>query len=128
MKCRFNRCFLVLVILLGAVSLASADEIVSVFVDGKRVNFRPEARVRAGTTYAPLRAAAQAVGADVKWEEAIQTAVVCTDTGCAMIKKQDGIIVNGSLLIPVRLMSQALGCEVRWDPAARAVRIRTPSL
>jgi hypothetical protein len=116
-----------MLMVVGMLCLASltqaADEIVKVYVGGKLVNFSPAARVRNGTTYAPLRAAAQAVGADVKWSAATQTAVVCTDMACANIKKSQGIVVNGSLLIPVRLMSQALGREVTWDAATRSVRI-----
>lgn len=116
-----------MLMVVGMLCLASltqaADEIVKVYVGGKLVNFSPAARVRNGATYAPLRAAAQAVGADVKWSAATQTAVVCTDMACANIKKSQGIVVNGSLLIPVRLMSQALGREVTWDAATRSVRI-----
>jgi hypothetical protein len=110
--------------LIGLTSpVRAADEIVKVYVAGKAVSFTPAARIRNGTTYAPLRAAAQAVGAEVQWSEASQTALVCTDQACANIKKSQGIVVDGSLLIPVRLMSQALGRAVTWDAASRSVRI-----
>jgi hypothetical protein len=110
----------------GAVLWAGEDAIVSVYVDGKLVSMSPAARVRGGTTYAPLRAAATAVGASVKWQAASQTAIVCSGDRCVPIRKSQGIIVDDQLLIPVRAMSEALACEVKWDAGARAVRINRP--
>lgn len=101
----------------------SADMLVSVYVGGKKMSFNPQARVRGGLTYAPLRAAAESVGAHVDWVASTRTANICTDDRCASIKQSQGIMVGNSILIPVRLMSEALGREVKWDPAARAVMI-----
>lgn len=101
-----------------------ADQIVSVYVSGKRMDFNPSARVRSGVTYAPLRGAAQAVGAHVEWNAASQSATVCLEDRCVPIKASQGIMVNNSILIPVRLMSEAIGRQVTWDPAAGAVRIK----
>jgi len=115
--------WVVLLVGLGATAWA-ADALVSVYVGGKLAPMDPAARVRAGVTYGPLRACAEAVGAHVEWSAATRTATICTDTRCVPIKQSQGIMVGNSILIPVRLMSEALGRQVTWDPAAKAVRIK----
>jgi hypothetical protein len=102
-----------------------ADQIVSVYVDAQKKDFSPDARVRDGRTYAPLRAAAESVGADVKWMAEQQMAVVCNGPTCVAIKRSDGIIVDDHLLVPLRVLSEAVGCSVTWDGQAKAVRITT---
>ena len=117
-----------LILLLVAVSLAKADTLVEVYIDGKKHDFTPAARVRAGKAYAPLRASADAVGGTVKWIEAQQMAVVCKNEQCINIKKSEGIIVAGRLLIPLRLMAEALQAQVRWDAKRKAVLIQAQAL
>ncbi|MEN6400398.1 MAG: stalk domain-containing protein, partial [Armatimonadia bacterium] len=91
-------------LLLSLSAALPADLLVNVYVGGKQVNFSPQARVRNGVTYAPLRAAAEAVGAHVQWSAASRTATICTEDRCAPIQQSQAIMVNGSMLIPVRLM------------------------
>ncbi len=117
-----------LILLLVAASLVRADTLVEVYVDGKKQDFTPAARVRAGKAYAPLRASADAVGGTVKWMEAQQMAVVCKNEQCINIKKSEGIIVAGRLLIPLRLMAEALQAQVRWDAKQKAVLIQAQAL
>lgn len=119
-------------ILLGLLLLAAlasnalaADQLVKLYANGKLVNCQPAARVRAGVTYAPLRAAGDAVGAHVTWEAKSRTAVVCSNNQCVPIRASQGINVEGSLLVPVRLLGEALGAKVTWDPAAQAVRVKS---
>jgi hypothetical protein len=120
-----SRSLLVVAVLLAvAASAWSADQLVSLYANGKKVACNPEARVRDGVTYAPLRTAATAVGAHVEWNAAAQSATICLSDRCVPIKASQGIMVNNSMLIPVRLMSEALGRPVAWDPAAKAVRIK----
>jgi len=109
---------------LALTAAGPADELVKVYVGNRHVAMKPDARVRKGVTYAPLRAAAEAVGATVKWDAADRMATICTADRCVPIRQNQGIMVGGSMMIPVRLMSEALGRAVTWDPAARAVRIK----
>lgn len=111
------------IVLLAVVSMMRADTLVKVYVDGTKRDFSPAARVREGKAYAPLRAAALAVGATVHWLAARQMAVVCKGDRCVNIKKAEGIIVRGRLLIPLRLMAEALQARVTWDAKQKAVLI-----
>ena len=118
---------LVLAGILGGVATAAlaADQLVSLYVGGKLVQCHPSARVRDGMTYAPLRATSEAVGMQVTWDAASQTASLCAPGRCVLpIKASQGIMVNNGLLIPVRLLGQALGRPVTWDANARAVRVQ----
>lgn len=119
-------------LVLGALLLVlggsvGAETLVDVYVNSTKQGFSPAARVREGTTYAPLRAAAEALGAEVKWIASEQLAIICQADGCAIIRKQQGIIVSGRLLIPVRLMAEALDAIVSWDGQRKAVMILTES-
>lgn len=114
---------MVLALLNGA---AMADQIVPVYFDGKQANFKPQARVRAGTTYAPLRAVAEALGADVEWNEKAQMAVLCRGSACVSVRRSEGIIVDNQMLVPLRILSEALGARVLWDSGRRAVMISSP--
>ncbi|MCD6351131.1 MAG: copper amine oxidase N-terminal domain-containing protein [Armatimonadetes bacterium] len=106
-------------------SVPAEDMLVTVYVDGKAQDFSPQARVRDGKTYAPLRAAAEAVGAHVSWQAASGMAVVCVGNQCVPVRKDQGIVVDNHLLIPLRLMAEALQCEVTWDGKNKAVHIST---
>lgn len=124
-----NRAYLLLVagvLLLGVATAAcAADQLVSLYVGGKMVKCDPSARVRGGVTYAPLRAAAEAVGMHITWDAANQTASLCAPGRCVLpIKASQGIMVNNGLLIPVRQLGQALGRPVTWDAKAQAVRVQ----
>lgn len=112
--------------LIAITAVAAADEIVSVYVDGKHVAFKPDARVRNGKAYAPLRETSEAFGAKVEWNPQAQMAIICSGPACVPIKKSDGIIVNNQLLVPLRVLGEALGAKVAWDAAGRAVRITSP--
>lgn len=101
----------------------AADAPVKVFVNGKSQSYSPPAIIRGGTVYVPLRAGAKSLGLNVKWHADIQSAQICTDSGCVLIRQKEAIVVNGSLLLPLRKMGEATGAKVFWDAPKRAVRI-----
>ena len=101
----------------------AADVPVKVYVNGKLQSYNPPAVLLGGTVYVPLRAGAQSLGISVKWHDDTQTAQICTDKGCTLIRKSEGIIVHGSLLLPLRKMGEATGAKVAWDAAKKAVFI-----
>lgn len=121
-----KRFTIVLACLILGAAIAFADQEVAVYVDDKKMNFEPPAQVRAGRTYAPLRASAEAIGASVKWMTEQQMAVICRGPSCVAIRRDQGIIVQDHLLVPLRLLSEATGGEVDWDNKNKAVRITSP--
>ncbi len=122
-----KRIIMVLVLVVALAASAWSDTLVGVYVNGQKQEFAPAARVREGKAYAPLRAAGEAIGAEVKWIESEQIAMICQGDACAIIRKQQGIIVSGRLLIPLRLMAEALDAKVSWDGQRKAVMIVTGS-
>ena len=121
------RTFTIVLLLCGMTLVACAEDVaVKVYVDGKLWKYDPPARVRGGTTYVPLRQGAQSLGIECKWLAEMNVAQICTDKGCTLIRKTEGIIVKGRLLLPLRKMGEALGAEVKWDGGRKAVTIASP--
>jgi hypothetical protein len=119
------RTLVVLSLLVGVLSLASAQDVmVKVTVDGKTQSYNPAARMRGGTVYVPLRQGAQSLGVDVKWHADTQRAQVCTATGCSFIKQSEGLMVNGSLFLPLRQMATVTGAKVAWNAGTKTVAIQ----
>ena len=114
---------LVFVALSMAAAVLAADVPVKVYVNGKPQSYNPPAVLRGGTVYVPLRAGALSLGLTVKWHADTQCAQICTDKGCVLIRKSQGIMVKGRLLLPLRKMGEATGAKVVWDAQKRAVFI-----
>jgi len=75
----------------------AGDVPVKVYVDGRPQTYDPAARLRNGTVYVPLRQGAESLGVQCKWQPQTNTAQICTDRGCTIIRKSEGIVVDGSL-------------------------------
>ena len=91
-----------------------------------------------GRTMLPIRAIAEALGAQVQWDEATQTATLTL--GAKVVKVQigqnnilvDGVPVpmdtaaavkDGRTLLPVRAVGEALGANVGYDAATSTVQL-----
>ena len=107
------------------VGLAVADSI-ELIANGRTVHSDPAPMMHEGHVYVPLRAAAEAVGGEVKYDPASKTVTICRGAICSFIKQSDGITINGRLLVGIRQAGEAVGVQVNWDAAARAVRLTTP--
>lgn len=104
---------------------------VQIFIDGKYIRSDAPAVITNGRTTIPIRAVAEALGAEVGWEEATRQ-VTLTRAGTAIIMTIDSTtaLVNnepiemdvtpyissgGRTMIPVRYVAEFFGQKVDWD-------------
>jgi len=111
---------------------------INVIVNDTKLNFDVPPVVENGRTLVPLRAIFEALGADVNWDGATQSAYASTDgvdvsltlgsdvmTVNGVSKKLDvpAKAVEGRTLVPVRAISEAFGCDVMWEGTQSTVHI-----
>ena len=134
---------MVLTLLVGGAAIATAaDNTVTVYVDGVKVQFPDQkAIINADSrTLVPVRFISEALGADVEWNAAARqvnvkhkgqditltigqkTALV--NTGKVMLDTTASI--SGSrTMVPLRFVSECLKAQVEWNGSQRAVYITT---
>jgi len=93
---------------------------------------------QSGRTFVPLRAAAQALGAQVDWKAEEQTVEMRKGTNRMVLKVGDtnatlngksltmdapAYLKEGRVLVPLRFAAQALQVPVRYTPRAQTVLI-----
>jgi hypothetical protein len=69
----------------------------------------------------PLRAIAEALGADVDWDNATRTITMTLDGRTLTLRPE--VIVNGRTMVPIRYVSENLGANVVWDGRTRGIGI-----
>lgn len=94
--------------------------------------------IRDDRTLLPIRAAAEAMGASVAWEEETQTTVLAKDDTIILLtigsniaylneEKQtldtQSIILNDRTMLPVRFIAENFGYDVEWNGAAQIITI-----
>jgi len=120
-----------------------ADQAVSVYLDGEKIEFDVEPVIEEGRTMVPVRAIFEGLGASVIWDAELNmvTAVkgrtfVCivigspfmdTDTKSVRLDVP-AMIVNSRTLVPLRAVSEAFDCQVSWDEVTRTVNIISSAL
>lgn len=122
------------------------DEIVLV-INNKNASVWGEAKtndvapiIRKDRTMLPARFVAEALGAEVSWDEAARkvtivsadkatTIVITIDSDKAMVNDKEvkldsaAFIENDRTYTPIRFISESLGAKVAWDEAAQKVTI-----
>ena len=114
---------------------------VEVKLDGKYIHFDVPAQIVNGRTMIPVRAVAEAFGADVGWDETTETVTVVRpgtkivlQLGANSFQKNGETVeldvpafeTDGRTLLPARAVAEALDCTVDWDEATWTVRITAP--
>ncbi len=122
-------------------TMVSAEQDISVLLNGEAIAFDVQPQIVEGRTMVPLRAIFEALGATVEWDGA--TSTVSSTKGDISIKLTigenklykngeekaldvPGMIVDSRTLVPVRAISEAYECEVEWEADTRTVLITTP--
>lgn len=123
--------------------IVQTSDAIKLIVDMKVIDclaYGQEPVIQNGRTLVPLRAAFEALGATVEWDNEKRAAVSQKDDVTIVLeigsdimkingqdKKLDvpAEIMNGRTMVPVRAVAEAFGCNVEWDNKARAVIITT---
>ena len=79
-----------------------------------------------GLTMMPLRAIAESLGAEVKWDGNLKEAMLLLDGKTLVVGKEQGLMIKQKerrTLVPVRYIAENLGANVLWIPSTRQVQI-----
>ncbi|KRF28119.1 stalk domain-containing protein [Paenibacillus sp. Soil787] len=113
---------------------------VSVEIDGKEQKFEQAPAIVKGSTFTPLRAIFEAMGATVDYEAATRTVTAKKGSttlrltldqktvyvnGQAVQLDEPAQLVNGYTLAPARFVGETFGGKVAWDGSSRTVTITT---
>lgn len=87
--------------------------------------------IREQRTLVPVRAVAEALGAEVKWDHATKTATIMLDgkvltmTLGELIEGMDvpAQAIDGRIMVPLRYVSETLGAYVMWFPQDKRIEI-----
>jgi N-acetylmuramoyl-L-alanine amidase len=111
-----------------------------VYLDQKLMRFDVDPLIKEGRTLVPLRAIFEAVGAEVRWDEAAQMVTAGKDSVFVQLQLGNSIaLVNGMVipldvpaqiisnrtLAPLRFAGETFGGQVDWNADTRTVHIKT---
>ncbi|MBQ8541369.1 MAG: copper amine oxidase N-terminal domain-containing protein [Clostridia bacterium] len=134
---------LIVIMLLSAITVASEEKAITVFVDGTEIAFDVAPQIINGRTMVPLRAVFEELNATVEWDESTKT--IKSSRGIINIRITIGEdvmyknsvpvkldcpaqIVNDRTLVPLRAIAEAFECHVEWVAADRSVLITSSEI
>ncbi len=99
-------------------------------VNGQEGALEAAPQIVQDTTFIPVRAVSEALGAEVTFNPFTKTATVSIDgvsTNFKIGESENGepatFIENGRLLIPLRKVSETLGANVNWNAADKTIQV-----
>lgn len=116
----------------------NGGEEISVFVNDERVSFDVAPTIINDRTMVPVRAIFEALGAEVRWDDEIETAIGVLDDTVVKIaigksylvkngKRIDidtpAMIISDRTLVPVRAIAESFDCTVDWYDGSQTVEI-----
>lgn len=119
----------------------SVNSGIHVYYNGKRISFHSYSQnpeILEGRTLVPLRSIFEAMGADVEWDGATNTAIakrgnveVKITIGANEIYKNGkaipvdvpAMLLNSRTMVPARVIAEAFGADVQWNGNGRIVLI-----
>lgn len=117
-----------------------AQPVVSVYMDGKRINFEVDPVIEKGTTLVPFRAIFEQIGLRVGWDGSTQTVMGRSDTlsidmviGSRTATVNEATrrldvapaLIGGRTMIPLRFVSEVSGKQVLWDAETYRIDINS---
>ena len=136
MKKFFAFVFLALAI---GVSAASAEGI-TVNIEDSPLSFDVEPFIEDGTTFVPMRAIFEALGASIDWNGETRTVTsvkdnneisltidsnIASKNGITRLLRQAPKIVSDYTMVPLRFICESLDCVVYWDAETKTIDITT---
>ena len=134
---------MVVVLLLGMFTFnVSAQENVSVYIEGAKVEFDVQPQIINRRTMVPMRKIFEELGATVNWDNSTQTAIGTKGSTVIKISINDytlykndvpitldvpAQLIDGRTLVPVRAISESFGCSVKWEDTTQSVLISSNS-
>lgn len=137
-----KRSLVIYAAIIGSVLFCGAkfpdEDVISVEIDGKQIEFDVQPVIEDGHTLVPFRKVLESLGAKVIWNDESKTAYAQKDGTVVSIKQNERYIykdggeialetparkIGGRMLIPVRAVSEAFGYDVTWDGATQTVII-----
>lgn len=119
----------------------AADREISVALDGNKLTFDVAPQIIDSRTMVPIRAIFEAMGAEVIWDAATNTAI-CTKEDTTVTMTLDSktqtingksiemdiapIIKNDRTLAPARYVAESFGYSVKWEDNVKRVVISSP--
>jgi hypothetical protein len=125
---------------LGLFSIQALTAPIRIELNGQEQYYGQEPVIVNGTTLVPMRGLFEALGADVKWDDATQTVTGTKDRhivelqiggnsalvdGRTVALEAEPALIAGRTMIPLRVVAEAFGAIITWDGASRAISIQT---
>jgi LysM repeat protein len=125
----------------GQAQAATISTDVSIGINGQLYHFQDPPFILNDSTFIPLRAVSETLGAEVWWDDTTRTVgIESPATSIAFVVGRTTAMVNqhhmdipaativaGKTMVPLRFVSEALGMEVEWDHDSRTVWITDPN-
>lgn len=120
-----------------------ADFDLDIYVDSQKLESEFAPFIEDGSTYVPLRAVSEKIGADISWDEERRVAVtVKGDITAELSNEKSSIyrngeevkigrspkIVNDRMYVPLRAIAEGFGYTVSYDGVRRIINISSDSL
>jgi hypothetical protein len=130
----------ILIFMLIVPAAATAENNISVFIDGQETHFDSSPVIVDGHTLVPMRAFFESLGAEVYWVPETHTVIgirgdveikimigsnTPTINGMATMISAPARLINGTTFVPLRFVGEALGNQVGWEPLKKEISIET---
>jgi hypothetical protein len=125
---------------LGLFSIQASTAPIRIDLNGQEQYYGQEPVIVNGTTLVPMRGLFEALGADVKWDDATQSVTGTKDRhivelqiggksalvdGRIVALEAEPALIDSRTMIPLRVVAEAFGATITWDGANRAISIQT---
>lgn len=94
-------------------------------LNGKALQLKTQAAIRQGSTYAPLRELAEALGYTVSYDALAKQVALTNQNGAKTVDSKISLLINGHTMVPVRELGKLLEIRVTWSPTYRLVDLHS---